>query len=143
MTLVRVILPVVTVPVLSSTIVSTLRVDSRVSGPLMRTPICAPRPVPTSSAVGVARPRAQRSEEHTSELQSRGHLVCRLLLAKKNPMAHEISPESRPGANRKLQWLPCATGGCIVVISPFVEIAAQYCCSLRRLLPLPHISLST
>src|SRR5690625_6411436 len=26
----------------------------------------------------------QRSEEHTSELQSRGHLVCRLLLDKKN-----------------------------------------------------------
>src|SRR5690625_6215323 len=25
-----------------------------------------------------------RSEEHTSELQSRGHLVCRLLLKKKN-----------------------------------------------------------
>src|SRR5439155_13160188 len=28
-------------------------------------------------------PRAGRSEEHTSELQSRGHLVCRLLLEKK------------------------------------------------------------
>src|SRR5690625_783764 len=27
--------------------------------------------------------RAHRSEEHTSELQSRGHLVCRLLLEKK------------------------------------------------------------
>src|SRR5690625_6836435 len=26
-----------------------------------------------------------RSEEHTSELQSRGHLVCRLLLEKKKP----------------------------------------------------------
>src|SRR5207253_6080452 len=26
---------------------------------------------------------ANRSEEHTSELQSRGHLVCRLLLEKK------------------------------------------------------------
>src|SRR5690625_5436277 len=26
-----------------------------------------------------------RSEEHTSELQSRGHLVCRLLLETKNP----------------------------------------------------------
>src|SRR5690625_6804762 len=25
----------------------------------------------------------KRSEEHTSELQSRGHLVCRLLIAKK------------------------------------------------------------
>src|SRR5207253_10540813 len=28
--------------------------------------------------------RSRRSEEHTSELQSRGHLVCRLLLEKKN-----------------------------------------------------------
>src|SRR2546429_3968143 len=28
--------------------------------------------------------RANRSEEHTSELQSRLHLVCRLLLEKKN-----------------------------------------------------------
>src|SRR5207253_10298319 len=27
--------------------------------------------------------QAARSEEHTSELQSRGHLVCRLLLEKK------------------------------------------------------------
>src|SRR5690625_851075 len=27
--------------------------------------------------------KQQRSEEHTSELQSRGHLVCRLLLEKK------------------------------------------------------------
>src|SRR5437870_11132055 len=36
---------------------------------------------------------ATRSEEHTSELQSRGHLVCRLLLEKKkknkkNPTKH-------------------------------------------------------
>src|SRR5437870_10354421 len=29
-----------------------------------------------------------RSEEHTSELQSRGHLVCRLLLEKKNRPYH-------------------------------------------------------
>src|SRR2546422_3287660 len=29
------------------------------------------------------RPRRNRSEEHTSELQSRLHLVCRLLLEKK------------------------------------------------------------
>src|SRR5687768_17829980 len=29
-------------------------------------------------------PFAERSEEHTSELQSRLHLVCRLLLEKKN-----------------------------------------------------------
>src|SRR3712207_8417692 len=29
-----------------------------------------------------------RSEEHTSELQSRQYLVCRLLLEKKNHLAH-------------------------------------------------------
>ncbi len=50
--------PVVTVPVLSSTIVSTRRVDSSTSGPLIRMPSWAPRPVPTSSAVGVASPSA-------------------------------------------------------------------------------------
>src|SRR5437870_10303495 len=34
-------------------------------------------------AAGCARAHTVRSEEHTSELQSRGHLVCRLLLEKK------------------------------------------------------------
>src|SRR2546422_4971390 len=33
-----------------------------------------------------------RSEEHTSELQSRLHLVCRLLLEKKKMFANEIIP---------------------------------------------------
>ena len=50
--------PVVTVPVLSNTTVSTRRVVSSTSGPLIRMPSWAPRPVPTISAVGVARPRA-------------------------------------------------------------------------------------
>src|SRR5258707_11357930 len=35
---------------------------------------------------------AERSEEHTSELQSRQYLVCRLLLEKKNHL-----PQSYPG----------------------------------------------
>src|SRR5439155_17630352 len=35
------------------------------------------------SVTDVARELLVRSEEHTSELQSRGHLVCRLLLEKK------------------------------------------------------------
>src|SRR5690625_6947229 len=34
-------------------------------------------------SAAAAAARASRSEEHTSELQSRGHLVCRLLLEKK------------------------------------------------------------
>src|SRR5690625_6092693 len=35
-----------------------------------------------------AEPQLTRSEEHTSELQSRGHLVCRLLLEKKKQTPH-------------------------------------------------------
>src|SRR5437870_9779073 len=37
------------------------------------------------------RERVRRSEEHTSELQSRGHLVCRLLLEKKK---HHTKPRT-------------------------------------------------
>src|SRR5438309_6157582 len=36
---------------------------------------------------------APRSEEHTSELQSQFHLVCRLLLGKKNPRSPRLSRE--------------------------------------------------
>src|SRR2546422_2754984 len=45
-----------------------------------------------------------RSEEHTSELQSRLHLVCRLLLEKKKHPRHVVdrpsaaSPAGRPGS---------------------------------------------
>src|SRR6266702_8654366 len=39
---------------------------------------------------GTARPG--RSEEHTSELQSRGHLVCRLLLEKKKTSHRPHTP---------------------------------------------------
>src|SRR5258708_25474147 len=43
-----------------------------------------------------------RSEEHTSELQSPDHLVCRLLLEKKKPQcypAHKLA-ESHPDTSR-------------------------------------------
>src|SRR5690625_5617470 len=40
-------------------------------------------PVETISPPFFPAPGPIRSEEHTSELQSRGHLVCRLLLEKK------------------------------------------------------------
>src|SRR5439155_24709182 len=39
---------------------------------------------PVFTANSTAGGAVGRSEEHTSELQSRGHLVCRLLLEKKN-----------------------------------------------------------
>src|SRR3989442_11989298 len=40
-------------------------------------------PVEEIAHVEIHSPREPRSEEHTSELQSRPHLVCRLLLEKK------------------------------------------------------------
>src|SRR5687768_18256261 len=39
--------------------------------------------------------RWSRSEEHTSELQSRLHLVCRLLLEKINELTYPAAAESR------------------------------------------------
>src|SRR5258708_23037842 len=39
-----------------------------------------------------------RSEEHTSELQSPDHLVCRLLLEKKKDLYPLIKPRPLPGA---------------------------------------------
>src|SRR6266581_9574839 len=42
---------------------------------------------PPANAAAVSRPRP-RSEEHTSELQSPLHLVCRLLLEKKKNRTH-------------------------------------------------------
>src|SRR5687768_17679546 len=39
--------------------------------------------------------RRSRSEEHTSELQSRLHLVCRLLLEKKNDKASHSHKKNR------------------------------------------------
>src|SRR2546430_3502394 len=42
-----------------------------------------PASVPNSMEdLGTERPESQRSEEHTSELQSQSNLVCRLLLEK-------------------------------------------------------------
>src|SRR3712207_7857990 len=43
-----------------------------------------------SDARGGAVPRRRRSEEHTSELQSRQYLVCRLLLEKKKQTDHSL-----------------------------------------------------
>src|SRR5258708_33527805 len=52
-------------------------------GPTMRTPSA------TLSRMALARSTG-RSEEHTSELQSPDHLVCRLLLEKKNGTGRRV-----------------------------------------------------
>src|SRR2546422_3934337 len=58
---------------------------------------CPQSPVRTASRTESAVPR-HRSEEHTSELQSRLHLVCRLLLEKKKnrTTSHSRTPPQHP-----------------------------------------------
>src|SRR5207253_5934554 len=60
----------------------------------MRLPVSRARL--TSRCVAISAAVSSRSEEHTSELQSRGHLVCRLLLEKKKKILllnlRELSP---------------------------------------------------
>src|SRR5690606_41292571 len=55
------------------------------------TSACSTGPWRTSAL----RPAASRSEEHTSELQSREKLVCRLLLEKKKKTRPTITPVIR------------------------------------------------
>src|SRR5215510_9262172 len=60
--------------------------------PCRRSPSGCPLLHACSSASGSPRrARRARSEEHTSELQSRGHLVCRLLLEKKKKKEKNIA----------------------------------------------------
>src|SRR2546428_10370007 len=53
--------------------------DDRAAGPSLVHRV----PVPSRAQVAPHAPASARSEEHTSELQSRSDLVCRLLLEKK------------------------------------------------------------
>src|SRR5258708_14954544 len=52
--------------------------------PLEHTPVVDPVSWITTGVCSSGNTSAKRSEEHTSELQSPDHLVCRLLLEKKN-----------------------------------------------------------
>src|SRR6185312_4774503 len=49
----------------------------------------------------MTRPRRSRSEEHTSELQSRSELVCRLLLEKKKQRWRVGARPTKNGASRR------------------------------------------
>src|SRR5258707_5082750 len=50
------------------------------------------RNFPTCASSSSASATGRRSEEHTSELQSRQYLVCRLLLEKKKKVPNSLRP---------------------------------------------------
>src|SRR2546422_2458837 len=61
----------------------------------------------TTLAISVHCCRFVRSEEHTSELQSRLHLVCRLLLEKKKKSQPSRGlPADQPSLPPQLTWYP-------------------------------------
>src|SRR5882757_3640384 len=63
---------------------------------------------PETSRLGIV----WRSEEHTSELQSRQYLVCRLLLEKKKITSPAVPPYSSTtkATCRFLVWNSCSSG---------------------------------
>src|SRR5437870_10576081 len=68
----------------SATLVSAQLRKQSSARPAEAAPLCAwPSASATATPRGGMAKMSPRSEEHTSELQSRGHLVCRLLLEKK------------------------------------------------------------
>src|SRR5438876_8962395 len=77
---------------------------------LFRSPLAAQRrSVSHGGTLDRPRPQLQRSEEHTSELQSPVHLVCRLLLEKKKisrPGQHPVRPRQgrRPPVPPSPSW---------------------------------------
>src|SRR5690625_6049742 len=56
-------------------------------------------------------PAHARSEEHTSELQSRGHLVCRLLLEKKKTKKQSESKKDNIRSRSKDKETSCENDG--------------------------------
>src|SRR5207302_8501545 len=64
--------------------------------------------------------RACRSEEHTSELQSRENLVCRLLLEKKNNKKRTSSTPASPELRRRLSQPPTPVDARSESIYPYI-----------------------
>ena len=95
-------LPSVSVPVLSTTSVSTFSMRSSASAFLISTPACAPRPTPTIIDIGVARPSAQ------------GQAMMSTLTAATRPNAMRGST-TRPKAERdSAPRYDCTTAGNLI-----------------------------
>src|SRR3712207_7306961 len=73
------------------------RDDLEALGPLLQ-PVAPGLALPVLGHLDV--PPAVRSEEHTSELQSRQYLVCRLLLEKKKNISSSCDPLIHSFVNR-------------------------------------------
>ncbi len=134
------ITPVVRVPVLSSTIVSTSRVDSRISGPEMRMPSSAPRPLPTSRAVGVARPRAQgQAMMSTATAVVIAAIAPAPAIAQATPVAIAMTmttgtkmPDTRSARRCTAAFPVCACSTRRAICASWVSAPTRVACTRRR-----------
>src|SRR2546429_4969739 len=69
----------------------------------MRSPASSTEATCSPFRSGVTSRTARRSEEHTSELQSRLHLVCRLLLEKKKDNRY-MYVDGKKSASNVIDW---------------------------------------
>src|SRR3989449_3309791 len=80
-----------------SAVTLTWIIRSSVAASVARNGPVTPNPaLLTSTSSSTSAARSVRSEEHTSELQSRLHLVCRLLLEKKKKNQSEKTTKDKP-----------------------------------------------
>src|SRR5690349_24142046 len=87
---------------------------------LFRSSSCAGSPKAGASCTTTRRTNKNRSEEHTSELQSRRDLVCRLLLEKKKTLINHATctrHHSHPSLSALVAWPspshPCVRQRCM------------------------------
>ena len=84
-------LPVVKVPVLSNIIVFVFANSSRVLPPFIKIPFLAALPIPTITAVGVARPIAQGQEITSTAIAC--SMLCCVLKSKPNLLSRNVVNE--------------------------------------------------
>ena len=103
--------PSVIVPVLSTTMLSMRCVASSTSPPLITMPSCAPRPVPTMIAVGVARPERARARDDQHRDRGRERVGCRCDRSPATPPAVSAASASTIGTNTlEMRSARCCTG---------------------------------
>src|SRR5262245_63459946 len=85
------------------------RSSATVNGMGMRTrrhPNASSNSLTSASKVWTSEALVRRSEEHTSELQSLRHLVCRLLLEKKKQYQEGMPRTAKPTSQREAKRKP-------------------------------------
>ena len=124
--------PVVRVPVLSKTTVSTVRMASRARYPLRKMPNCAPRPEATIMAVGVASPSAH-GQAMTSTASAAENALSAPAPAISQPPAVSAAITNTAGTNT-----PAMRSA-----SRWASALSAWACSTRRTIPAKWVSAPT